>query len=799
MRSKTDSSFSSTQEVNLRLFLQRVLKHKKLYLISIGSALLLALLYISFTTPKYEVATSILIDPYGSNRALGESKYVDGGVSLIEMEKNLYNEIGIIKSFSLINQTVKDLDQDISYYEGNWLGKKERYSNFPFTVKLDRTKPQLLDAPFEIKIVSASSFKLELEAKNFVVLDPISGTTHNVKRGIEFSKTYSFGEPIEHEYFAFTLEKPDHSIRTDELGSGDLSFAIHSTEEVTKGRISDLEVDNIDIQASIFRLVTTGPLVAKEVAFLNGLTKNYINNKLASRNKIASTKETFIRDQLAVISDSLMNSELELESYKKGNAPVNLSETASSALIRTRGLQASVAKLRLDVQSYEQMIDYVEKNRNSNDFVLPNSKNIEDPMITQNILELQNLYAERSRKRFFVTGNNEEMNILNEQIRQSTEKLLTNLRNSLGIANTRLSGVRAQLSNNDQLISTLPTREKQLISLERQSALYENLFNYLSQELAKTGIARAENTTDTRVLDEARMEGDKPISPQKGLLTILALTLGALIPTAWMVWFTPDDAIENEDQIRAITRIPLIASVVRHDTESESDISLWQVKESFRDLSANLRFVCSRKTCVIGMSSIMPEEGKTYCAINLGITLAEAGKKTLIIDTDLRKPSLVKGIQKVEGRGLSDYLNGDIKKIQNIIHSHDQLKNLNFIPTAIAEGNVHELLSGDKMKTLLSELKEKYDYIIIDAPAVGLVSDILLLWDLIDINLFVVRRGIAKIGFLKDLENLHQKGSKKKKSFIIFNDAQKKEYKYGYGPKYGMNQEKQLVNDSLSI
>lgn len=799
MSSDKDPLLSSQQEVNLKLFLQKVLKHKKLYLISIGSALLLAFLYITLSTPKYEVATSILIDPSGSNRALGESKYVEGGVSLIEMEKNLYNEIGIIKSFSLINQTVRDLNQDITYYEGNWFGSEEQYGNFPLIVKLDRDRPQLLDVPFEIKIVSPSAFTLDLEAKHFDVLDPNSGTKREVKRSIEFSKNYSFGEPVRHEYFTFTLEKPSNSIRTNELGGGSLSFVIHSAEDVTKDRMSDLEVDNIDIQASIFRLVTTGPVVAKEVAFLDRLTKNYINNKLNSRNEIASTKESFIRDQLAVITDSLMNSEIELEAFKKGNAPVNLSETASSALTRTRGLQASVAKLRLDVQSYQEMIDYVEQNRNSDDFVLPNSQSIEDPMINQNILELQNLYTERSRKRFFVTGNNEEMNILNEQIRQSTEKLLTNLRNSLASANSRLNAVRAQLSSNDQLISTLPTREKQLLSLERQSALYENLFNYLSQELAKTGIARAENTSDTRVLDEARMEGDAPVSPQKTLLMILALTVGALLPTAWLVWFIPDDAIENEDQIRAITKVPLIASVVRHQTESPSDISLWQVKESFRDLSANLRFVCSRKTCVIGMTSIMPEEGKTYCAINLGITFAEAGKKTLIIDADLRKPSLVKGIQEIEGRGLSDYLNGDIKKIQNIIYSHDQLENLNFIPTAIAEANVHELLSGDKMKTLLSDLKEKYDYIIIDAPAVGLVSDILLFWNLIDINLFVVRRGIAKIGFLKDLENLQLKGSKKKKSFIIFNDAQKKEYKYGYGPKYGMNQEKQLVNDSLSV
>ena len=280
---------------------------------------------------------------------------------------------------------------------------------------------------------------------------------------------------------------------------------------------------------------------------------------------------------------------------------------------------------------------------------------------------------------------------------------------------------------------------------------------------------------------------------------VLALTLGLLVPTAWVVWFNSDDEIENEDQIRAITSIPLIASVVHYDGDSDTDISLWQVKESFRDISANLRFACTKKNCVIGMTSIMPEEGKTYCAINLGITLAEAGSKTLIIDTDLRKPSLVKSYEQVEGRGLSDYLNGNIKNLQNIIYPHDQIENLSFIPTSVAKGNIHEMLSGDKMRSLFAELRSNYDYIIIDTPAVGLVSDILLLWDLIDINLFVLRRKIAKMGFLKDLENLNQKGKKKKKSFIIFNDALKKDYKYGYGPKYGMDLEKKIIHQTLSV
>ncbi len=360
MRSNKDTIISAQQEVNLKLFLHKVFINKKLFLISIGMALLLAVLYIAMTTPEYEVSTSILIDPSGSNRMLGESQYVEGGVGLIEMEKNLYNEIGIIKSFSLINQTVEDLGLDVTYYAGSWPKKREQYGYFPFKVALQRDMPQLFNVPFKVEILSNRKYKLTLDASNFEVSNPRNGTTHEVQRSIQFSQEYAFGEEVINEYFNFILDTPNYSTNTDDFKGEELSFVIHSSEDITKGLMGDLEVDNIDIQASIFRIVSEGTIVAKEVAFLNKLTENYINNKLNARNDIATTKESFIRNQLAIITDSLLNSELSLEGFKKGGNVIDLSATATSAMNRTQRLQMSIAKLRLDIQYYNDMIQYVD-------------------------------------------------------------------------------------------------------------------------------------------------------------------------------------------------------------------------------------------------------------------------------------------------------------------------------------------------------------------------------------------------------------------------------------------------------
>ncbi len=801
MDERKNNHINAQQEINLKLFFRKIYRYKFLFILSIGLIVTLAYIYTRLATSIYEVSSSILIDPSGSSRGLGESKYVEGGVSLIEMEKNLYNEIGIIKSFSLVKQTVEDLNFDISYYNENWLKKQEHYGYFPFVLSPIKTEPQIINAPFEIKFVGGDQYKLSVDIGSFKVMNPSNGSVHEVNKDFKYSGEYSFGEVVQHEYFNFVLNKPDYKVSPEDFEEPNFSFIIRNTDDVVNAYLSKLKVDNIDVQASIFKITSNGAVVDKEIDFLNKLTENYIQNKLVSRNKIAVNKEAFIRNQLAEITDSLMMVESSLESFKRNKNAVNLGAIAVNALDQTQNLQVEKAKIEMDVKYNKSLIDYIEDNRDSENFVIPVVTGIDDPMMDKNIAELKRLHAERSKKKFYVTSNNQEMNILDAQINESTESLLNDIRSVNNSSDFSLQRLREQIANYNGVISSLPTSEKQMLGIQRKSTLYENLFNYLSQELAKTAIAGAESTSDTRVLDEARMVGGKPIAPQSTLILIVAVIIGTIIPLVWMV-LAPNDIIHNSSQITANTDLPVIANISYHDLKSKrkgSELSLWKVKESFRDLSANLRIILPKSgCCILGLTSILPGEGKTYCSINLAITFAEAGKKTIIIDTDLRDPSLVDGLKKVEGKGLSDFLEGDITNIKDIIYSHNKLSNLQFIPTSVARGNIHELLSGSRIKLLIQELKERYDYIILDTPAVGLVSDFLLMSDDIDIKLFVVRRKVAKIGFLEDLEKLVPHG-KSKKGYILFNDTLEKTYKYGYGQKYGVNVEPQLVNESFSV
>ena len=144
MNSQNSNKGSNNTEVNLKILVRRIFKNKLLFAVSIFLCLAGAYAYLKTTTPTYLVQTSLLIDSNGKSRLLGSSsKYVDGGVGLIGMEKNLYNEMGIIKSFSLVNATLKELDFGVSYFAGNWYKKQEYYGYFPFEIKTSEDRPQL--------------------------------------------------------------------------------------------------------------------------------------------------------------------------------------------------------------------------------------------------------------------------------------------------------------------------------------------------------------------------------------------------------------------------------------------------------------------------------------------------------------------------------------------------------------------------------------------------------------------------------------------------------------------------------
>ncbi|MDH3651006.1 MAG: polysaccharide biosynthesis tyrosine autokinase, partial [Saprospiraceae bacterium] len=610
------------------------------------------------------------------------------------------------------------------------------------------------------------------------------GTKVEYEEPFLHSAVFTFGESIEHQYFNFTVYPGNQPLFDSQYKEQVLEFEMHHIPDVASRYQELLEVQQVDIQASILNLSSKGEVVQKEVDFQSSLLENYIDAKLSERDAIASSKETFIKEQLISISDSLARAERSLQLFRQSANAVDLTHTASRTLDQIQDLQSTQAQSELNIKYYNSLLQYLSDSNGVDKIIAPSVVGIDDPLLNETLLELKRLRGEQTRMQYLKGAKSYDMEILRQQIDNATKSLRENISNLVASSTLALNSLNGRIATLERTINQLPRSEKELVNFQRRSSLYENLYNYLSQELAKTGIARAEDVPDTRVIDAARMVGDGPVAPQKKLILALGFLTGIFLPLCY-VSFIParDDSFDSVEELETMTDIPLLASIVR-DT-SKTDLMTvenpnWQAKESFRDLSANIQFLVNAKQKnVIGVTSTIPGEGKTFCAAHLALNMASAGHRVLLIDTDFRNPSLSRQLGKKKGLGFSNYLRGWITNPREVIQTHSKYRSLDYITTSRATRNPHNLLSSPKFEYLIIELRDEYDFILFDCPAVGLVSDYLIISKYIDVHLFVMRHRVSKYSFLSEIEKLKAKG-KIENLFIVFNDVPPQRFKYGY-------------------
>ena len=764
-------------EVDLLVLARNIWEKKLIFALSLAVCLAIAFLYTQIATPVYQASTSLFFDLSGKNREFGENYELLGDeVMVMQKKKNLYNEMGTLSSFHLLEETMKELNFDVSYYSGSWYGAVEHYGDFPFAVELIDTLPQMFEVPFYVEILSDSQYRLTVESRNFTMSNPVTNTTHIVNRKFQFSEVHSFGEPVVSDYFHLIIRKTAHKKPLSDFQGKDLFFRVHNIESLADSYQEKLEVEEV-IGASILRLKARGEVVNKEITFLKKLSAKYIETKLSERKELAQQREDFIRGQLSNISDSLAQAELRVESFKRNGKIVNLAQKAINILNRIIELESSRTQYEWQIKYCNALIKYLGDSSKIDKVIAPIAMGINDPLLNQSLQDLQKLYSEKSRMSYFKGRESHDIKMLDAQILNATRSIQENLKNLIQVSEESLESINHRIAKQEEYMAEVPRRQNQLAYYERKSTLFQNLYNYLSRELAKTEISKEENIRDIKVLDEASMTGTKPVAPQVKLIMLIGVLMGLALPLTWIIIYESlDDTVQDILSLENATDIPVAASIAHLDSKHKS---IWQVKVYFRELCAKVLFTepDTRKK-IIGLGSTIPNEGKTFCAIHLARSLAEAGKKVILVDADFRVPSQIKNLVDITDYGLSDYLMDEQLSIRGAIYPDSKLHNLHFLPTRIEDRNPQIILASARLKPLMAQLKEEYDYVIIDSPALGLVSDYLLLSHFIDFHLFVLRRKHSKISFLSGLEKLVKKGNIDS-VHLVLNDVPGEAFYYG--------------------
>lgn len=716
----------------------------------------------------YSVSASLLIadEQYGGEMSQAE-RFIPGS-DIFSSRQNLRNEIGILQSFSLNYEVMKELPDFWVTYTGvgrRGIAENRQYRSAPFKVFFDSLDHQAKGRRIDIRIISNDEYSISI------------GDT--IKKTMKFSEYYSDG------YNDFYIVK-HNEFRYDDDESNRYYFWFTSLEGLANQYRGKLSISPIEEEASLVTLSTSGSSYQQEADYLNKLMKKYIDSGLDLKNETADNTIEFINQQLGFISDSLKQAEINLENFRLNNELIDLSSEASILQSRIERYENEKYNIEFEKKYYEYLLKYIISRDVSGEVVSPSLVGINDPTLSLLVSKLVALQQHKKQVAFSLRENLPAVNLIDAQIADARKILNENVENSLKIATKLLDDANARITRVEAEIQKLPGTERQLINIRRKFDLNNTIYNYLLEKRAEAGIAKASNVADNRIIDEAKSFNASRIKPKERQNYLVGLLLGLFIPAGLLIIFDLlNNKIIDRRDIEKATDIPILGFIGHSDTKSEIPVVASPgstLAESFRSIRARLKYLSDNGSSnIIGITSTISGEGKTFISVNLAAIIAMLDKKVLLVGLDLRKPKLHKILDMDNKFGLTSCLIGKAGYKEIVFKT--KIENLFFTPSGPVPPNPSELIASDRMKDFFTKAKQEFDYIIVDTPPVAIVTDTLLLTPYIDFNLFVVRQRYSTKATLDLINELNKQGELKNIAILI-NDINLSGY-YGYGLRYG--------------
>lgn len=736
------------------------------FLISLTISFLIAILVNRYSTKIYSNSIKINLN----NNIIENNTFDD--ILLLNNQNNSFNfsdNLFSLTSFPLILETVKDLNFNIEYFVLGNIKNSEAYSIKPIIFEPISLKNNY-GTEFHIDIINQNQFEL-------------SYVNHQ-------NQLFSFGETIETSFGSFRIILNDQ-VNISKLETyPDLIIKWLSPYAVTKSYINKLKVRRISKFSSIVEVSSGGEDLLKETLFLNKLASNYIKNNVNNKNKASINTIRFIDEQLFNIKDTLDNIETQLQVFKSNNSVIELNVESEKFFKDISTLQDEKSKMIVENKYLDYLSDYLTTQTTFEDIIVPTSYGISNPMLNRLISDLVDMQLERN----VLNPNGNLKNPILSELDTKIEKLKFTIINSIDNLKSKnkllLSDLTERINSSEEMLSIIPKTERQLINIERHYELSESIYLQLMNKRIEASIKAAGHVPDAKVIESAIVQSGTLIAPNKKQNLIISLLFGLLFPLSIVIFRQLfNNKIFDTDDVKNKSNIPFMGIVSRNhsgfsliiDKKPKSRIS-----ESFRNVRSNIEFIISKtkSSKVILFTSSISGEGKTFCALNLATLYAKSDKKTLLIGADLRKPKMFLSFSNSNEIGLSLYLSDKIQHTDKIIFD-SHIKNLHYIPSGPLPPNPSELVGSDKMKVLISKLKDDYDYIVIDTAPIFIVADALPLMEKVDLNLFVTRQNFTKKELLNFINNFYDNGTFQNLALLL-NDV---DFSNVYGYKYAYDYE----------
>ncbi len=754
-------------QINFKRVADRAIRYWYIILLSLIISVSVAYLLNRYSTRIYPVKASIIIRESEENVG---AKFLYNNELLSEY-RNFYNEIYIMKSYPLLQEVVEELGFDVSYFREGDIKTTEYYEpNFPLTIKVIANEGKRpYGQSFYFKVIDQRTYSLQYKVDDD-------------QPGKEFS-SLQFNDTVKiNGYRLFVDRKADVS----ELFNKTLVVRFNDPLSLAKSYSSRLKIGWAMTGSSVVDLEINGSVIQKETDFLRKFIERYQDYDVEKKNKMVARAITFLDNQLGVIGDSLEHYEDQVEDFKRRNVITELAEETNRLYLKLQDYENQKFQYRLLDNYFTYISQLLEENQYDGIFT-PQSVGITDEVITQLITTLieeqgqVSLYKTNTTRGVLRLEDNPEYQAKLKKIQFLKNDILKTIENNRSTQKINIKFINDQIKLVEDQLAKLPSTERELVGIQRNYSLRENLYIFLLQKRTEAGLSMASTTSDIVVVNPPMAGG--AISPKTMQNLMIGVGIGLLVPLSIFILLEIlNNRIQSKDDIENMTSAPVIGAV-GHNPASDALIVYNKPRsamaESFRSLRSNLNyFTGSQDHQIFMVTSSIPGEGKSFTALNLATVYALAGKRTVIVGADLRKPKLYDELGLNNTIGLSQYLSGMATR-EEILQT-SAVDSLYLIASGPMPPNPSELLLRPAMEELINYLRTKFDYIIIDTPPLSLVTDAFVLSKHANHTLFVIRQDYTPKEALRSFDEFYKSGRLLRVS-VLFNDLRKSGLGYGYG------------------
>lgn len=738
-----------------------------------------AYVYLRYQAPVYDVDSTIMIkqgDKTKSSAATALASMQDLGT--MSMANNFDNEIEILQSYSLIKKVVKAQNFYIAYLDGRKFGYDlSAYKNVPVNVWMAPDEAERLPSLLKVNVECRGDGSLSVEARY-------------TAGGEECAESKTFKKaPAVFVTKVGTLTLTPDSNRTKMKLPREFTALVSPPSVVAENYKARLHAEPTSEFTTIVRLSFNDTNIRRAQDFLAALVRNYNADANEDKNQVASRTAKFIEERIRIINEELGSTENELASYKQSAGLTDLSADAQLALQETSDYDKKRAENASQLRLVGFLREYVENPANEHE-VIPSDIGIPDADLAGVVAKYNEMQIERKRLLRTSKATNPVVVNLDASINATHNAVVTavdNVEKALQITRRNLD---LEAGRYRSRVSSAPRQEQVLTDITRQQEIKANLYLTLLQKREENAITLAATADNSRVVEEPRAMGI--VAPNKRNVYAMAFVVGLLFPIA-CVWLLLKlrFKIEGRADVERLTDVPIVGDIPQVKDCGESTIVVSENKngvmeEVFRNVRTNIQYMLQDDEQVVLVTSTTPGEGKSFTAANLAMSFALMDRKTLIVGMDIRKPALNKIFHlPKEAAGITRYLVSPRGvDILSLCQRSALSPNLYVLPVGEIPPNPTELVARKSLDEAFSQLRQHFDYIIIDSAPMGVVTDTRLIARVADICVYICRAGYTR---KSDFELINDLKREKKMPLLctllngIDMDKPKNGYYYGYG------------------